>query len=77
MALLISFCKQKYTTFKWKFIYRMILKKLEKLKRVEVPQEQPGFVRILKELRHVTVNDEGTAVFEMHMENLSPDKHLV
>ena len=55
----------------------MILKKLEKLKRVEVPQEQPGFVRILKELRHVTVNDEGTAVFEMHMENLSPEKHLV
>ena len=56
---------------------RMILKKLEGLKKVQVPQPEFEAVKILKELRHVTVNDEGTAVFEIHMENLSPDKHLM
>ena len=56
---------------------RMILKKLASLKRVDAPQPEFEAVKVLKELRHVTVNDEGTAVFEMHMENLTPEKNLM
>lgn len=45
--------------------------------KVQVPKPEFEAVKILKELRHVTVNDEGTAVFEMHMENLDPNKQLM
>ena len=55
----------------------MILRKLQNITKVAIPQPEFEAVRVLKELRHVTVNDEGTAVFEMHMENLSPDKSLM
>jgi len=44
---------------------------------VEVPEPEFEAAKVLKGLRHVTVNDEGTAVFEIHLENVAPDKHMV
>lgn len=57
-------------------ISRHILHELQAVKREE--QQEPEFeaCKVLRALRHVTVNDEGTAVFEISLENASPQKHI-
>ncbi|XP_076817561.1 myosin-binding protein C, slow-type-like [Clavelina lepadiformis] len=57
--------------------FRLILRKLQAMKPETVPTKEFEALKVLKGLRHVTVNDEGTAVFEMHLENVSPDKHMM
>lgn len=55
----------------------MILRKLQAVKRQETPAPEFEAAKILRGLRHVTVNDEGTAVFEIHMENVDPKKNIM
>nr|XP_039274734.1 muscle M-line assembly protein unc-89-like [Styela clava] len=56
--------------------FRHILHKLKAVKREADPAPEFEACKILRGLRHVTVNDEGTAVFEIHMENVAPDRQL-
>lgn len=56
----------------------MMLSKLKKLKKKEAaakPQEAE-VVKVMKQLRHVNVHDEGTAVFEIQLENASAKKDI-
>lgn len=58
--------------------FRMMLSKLKKLKKKEAaakPQEKE-VVKVMKQLRHVNVHDEGTAVFEIQLENSSSKKDI-
>ncbi|XP_078483134.1 twitchin-like [Ciona intestinalis] len=57
--------------------FRLILHKLQKLTRVDVDEPEFEAAKVLKGLKHVTVNDEGTAVFEIHLENVSPNKQMM
>lgn len=58
------------------YVFRYILHKLKEMKREEAPAPEFEACKILRALRHVTVNDEGTAVFEIHMEQANPDRPL-
>ena len=52
----------------------MILQKLKGMNKVDHDEPEPETVRVMKKLKHVMANDEGTAVFETHLENVKPDQ---
>jgi len=56
--------------------FRMILKKLKEMQKVEPVEPVCEAVHVMKKLRHVTVNDDGTAVFETHLENVDPGQEI-
>jgi len=58
------------------FDFRMILKKLKEMNGVETVEKVEEKVRVMKKLRHVAVHDEGTAVFETHLEGVTPGMNL-
>jgi len=58
--------------------FRSMLSKLKKKKaktQAAKPQENES-VKVLKQLRHVNVHDEGTAVFEIQLDNTSGTKDI-
>nr|CAB3255636.1 immunoglobulin superfamily member 22-like [Phallusia mammillata] len=57
--------------------FRHILHKLKNIKKVDVEAPEFEAAKVLKALRHVTINDEGTAVFEIHLENVSPNRQMM
>ena len=52
---------------------RMILQKLKGMHKVDHDEPEAETVRVMKKLKHVMANDEGTAVFETHLEDVKPD----
>jgi len=55
------------------FDFRMILQKLKGMHKVDHDEPEAETVRVMKKLKHVMANDEGTAVFETHLEDVKPD----
>jgi hypothetical protein len=57
--------------------FRMMLSKLKKLKKKEAAAApEAETVKVMKQLRHVTVHDEGTAVFEIQLENANAANNI-
>ena len=46
------------------------------MQKVEPVEPVCEAVHVMKKLRHVTVNDDGTAVFETHLENVDPGQEI-